>query len=138
MVLLAAFCMGPWYGGAAAALGSALADLLAGYALYAPATALIKFAVPMVAIWSYRALKRVFSKSVTDVLCRTIACILGECVMVLGYFLYETVLYDAAGAWISVPGNALQGLCCALGAVLVTQTLRIIKPLHREFPDLAQ
>ena len=42
IVLLAAFLLGPVYGGLSAALGSALADLFAGYAVYAPGTAVIK------------------------------------------------------------------------------------------------
>ena len=42
LVLLAAFFLGPLYGALAAGVGSALADLFAGYALYAPGTAVIK------------------------------------------------------------------------------------------------
>ena len=41
LVLLSAWLLGPWYGAAAAGIGSALADLI-GYPLYAPATLLIK------------------------------------------------------------------------------------------------
>ena len=34
VVLLSAFLLGPWWGAAAAGLGSGLADLIAGYGLY--------------------------------------------------------------------------------------------------------
>ena len=37
-VLLSGWCLGPIYGAAAAAVGSALADVWSGFALYAPAT----------------------------------------------------------------------------------------------------
>lgn len=36
-VLMSAWVLGPLYGGAAAGIGSALADLLSGYAHYVPA-----------------------------------------------------------------------------------------------------
>ena len=42
IVLLASVALGPVYGGLAAGLGSALADLLGGYVAFAPATFIIK------------------------------------------------------------------------------------------------
>ena len=41
-VLLSAWVLGPAWGGAAAGIGSMLADLLSGYAHYAPGTLVIK------------------------------------------------------------------------------------------------
>ena len=41
VVLLAGWVLGPMYGGAAAGLGSMLADLVSGYPLYAPGTFVI-------------------------------------------------------------------------------------------------
>ena len=41
-VLLSAWLLGPLYGSIAAAVGSALADILLGFPVYAPATFLIK------------------------------------------------------------------------------------------------
>ena len=38
VVNIAAWVLGPLYGGAAAGIGSALADLISGYTVYAPAT----------------------------------------------------------------------------------------------------
>ena len=49
VVLLSAFLLGPWWGAAAAGLGSGLADLMAGYGLYVPGTAAIKFIVALLA-----------------------------------------------------------------------------------------
>ena len=48
MILLAAMVVGP-LAIPAAAIGSALADLFSGYALYAPATAVIKGLVALIA-----------------------------------------------------------------------------------------
>lgn len=41
-VLLAGWFLGPLYGGAAAGVGSMLADIISGYAVYAPATFFVK------------------------------------------------------------------------------------------------
>ena len=41
-VLLSGWILGPWWGGAAAGIGSMLTDLLNGYAHYAPGTLIIK------------------------------------------------------------------------------------------------
>ena len=41
-VLLSAWCLGPLFGSVASAVGSALADIVSGFAIYAPATFLIK------------------------------------------------------------------------------------------------
>ena len=53
MILLAAMVVGP-LAIPAAAIGSALADLFSGYALYAPATAVIKGLVALIAWLMYR------------------------------------------------------------------------------------
>ena len=49
VVLLSGWLLGPWYGFAAAGVGSMLADLFSGYAHYAAGTLLIKGAMAAVA-----------------------------------------------------------------------------------------
>ena len=56
-VLLSAWVLGPWYGGAAAGVGSMLADLLSGYAHYAPGTFAVKLAMAVAAGCLFRALR---------------------------------------------------------------------------------
>ena len=48
-VLLSAWILGPWYGGAAAGIGSMLADIFSGYAHYAPGTLAIKLSMAVLA-----------------------------------------------------------------------------------------
>ena len=48
-VLLSGWILGPWWGGAAAGIGSMLTDLLNGYAHYAPGTLVIKFCMAFAA-----------------------------------------------------------------------------------------
>lgn len=90
MVLLGAFLLGPVYGAAAGGLGSMLADLLLGYAAYAPGTLVIKGAVGLCAGLLFSAL-RVRTKGAA-----LLAGVLGESVMVLGYFAYESTLLPAS------------------------------------------
>ena len=57
VVLLGAFLLGPWYGALAGGIGSAMADALAGYMVYAPATLVIKAVMAILAGLLYRGLK---------------------------------------------------------------------------------
>jgi uncharacterized membrane protein len=56
IVLLAGWLLSPTYGFAAAGIGSALADLLLGYNIYAPATFLIKGIMALIAYYCFKAL----------------------------------------------------------------------------------
>ncbi|MFQ9472300.1 MAG: ECF transporter S component [Oscillospiraceae bacterium] len=57
-VLLSAWVLGPAWGGAAAGIGSMLADLLSGYAHYAPGTLVIKTCMAVAAALILRAFQR--------------------------------------------------------------------------------
>ena len=95
VVLLSAFLLGPWWGAAAAGLGSGLADLIAGYGLYVPGTAAIKF---IVALLAGLLLNCKFIKSVP----------VGF--MVLGYLAYEALILGYGAAAVGgVPMNCIQG-----------------------------
>ena len=57
-VLLSGWLLGPWYGGAAAGIGSMLTDLLSGYGYYAPGTFVIKGLDALVAALIFKAMGR--------------------------------------------------------------------------------
>ena len=105
IVLLAAWTLGPLYGCAAAGIGSALADLFSGYAMYAPATFVIKGLMALVAWAVYKKIKKTRS---TVFLC--ISAILAELLMVVGYYLFEGVLYGFVPSLVNVPANLIQAL----------------------------
>ena len=63
-VLLSAWCLGPIYGVAAAAIGSALGDLFLGYALYAPVTFFVKGLTAFVACASCWFFKKLIRKHI--------------------------------------------------------------------------
>ena len=130
LVLLSAFFLGPLYGGLAAGVGSALADLFAGYALYAPGTAVIKGLCAVTAALLLRLLRSRLRWAHIP------AAVVGECVMVGGYFLYESTLlgYGLAAAG-SIPANAVQGAVGALAGVVLYQALRKVPQLRRSFGE---
>ena len=109
-VLLSAWILGPVWGGAAAGVGSALADMLS-YPAYAPATFVIKFAMATAAALIFGLAKKRGHKYIGMVM----GAIVAEAVMVGGYFLYEcVVLAVGAAAAASIPFNLVQG---TVGAV---------------------
>ncbi len=116
VVLLAGWILSPWYGALAAGCGSALADVFSGYAIYVPATFMIKGAMALVAYAGYRFL----SKRYGDMFSRIFSGILAEIIMVLGYFLFEGFLYGFAPSLANVAANGVQGLVgLILGLILI-------------------
>ena len=117
-VLLAGFMLGGVYGGAAAGVGSALADLFAGYMVYAPATFVIKWLTAAVAAIRFGTTRRGTAAAILSGL-------VGEAVMVLGYFVFEIFISGgAAAALTGVPMNLLQG---AVGVILSTLLYSLLK-----------
>lgn len=106
-VILAGCLMGPVFGPAASAVGSALADVILGFAVYAPGTFVIKGLMALAACAAFRAVNRNGEKhALVPVVSAGVA---GEFVMIAGYFLYETALFGFKTAIGGVPGNCLQG-----------------------------
>ena len=123
IILICAFLLPPAYAVMAAGLGSALADILAGYVSYAPATLVIKAGVALIAALIFRRMgKNRNSRSALAVM--VAAGILAEVFMVLGYFFYEAVCLgigmSAAGAII---GNVGQGVVAVIVACIITPVL---------------
>ena len=106
-VLLSGWILGPWWGGAAAGIGSMLTDLLNGYAHYAPGTLVIKCLMAFVAAQVFLVLKdKVKGKHFAKV----VSGLLAEIIMVAGYFGYAgLILGNGLSAALSIPGNLVQG-----------------------------
>lgn len=126
-VLLSAFLLPPVYGCFAAGVGSALADLFSGYALYAPATLVIKAGMALIVFL----MLRLFSSRRNSVYARGLAALLAEVWMVLGYYLFEGFLYGFAASLVNIPANAVQGAVGAvLGVLLVHMIDKITPPME--------
>lgn len=120
-VLICAVIIGGPYAVIASAIGSGLADVLSGYAIYAPATIIIKslMVICMIAI-----LKIGKDKSkTTKILTFALGAVAAEIVMVGGYFVYDTILYSLAGSVASLTGNLLQGAVALVSSTLVIAVL---------------
>lgn len=136
-VLLAGWFLGPLYGSVAAGAGSMLADIISGYAIYAPSTFFVKAFDAVVAYLVCRILKKFIKNDKLDVLPRAVSAFAGEGLMVLGYFFYEgVVLGMGMGAAANIPGNALQGVCCLICACILIGVLYPVKFLRGFFPKL--
>ena len=132
VVLTAAFLLGPWYGALAAGIGSALADLLSGFVQYVPATFVIKGLVAMVAGLLFAALK---SKASRPWLARLVGALLGECIMVVGYFAYEAwVLGYGLAAISGMPFNLIQAVLGIVTSLLLCALLLRIPGIERHLP----
>ena len=105
----------------AAAVGSALADLLQGYAVYAPWTLIIKGGMALIC--------GVLLRKQQDWLHQIIAYVVSELWMVAGYFLVEAFIlsYGVSGAVGSIVPNLLQGAAGVCFALMVAPARRSIE-----------
>ena len=115
IVLLSGFMLSPLYGFLAAGIGSALADLFAGYVIYAPATFVIKGVMALIAFYGFKLLNSKAGATSS----RIISGIVAEIVMVLGYFVFEGFMYGFIESAVNIPANAVQGVAgIILGVIL--------------------
>ena len=123
IILVCAFLLHPLYAVLAAGIGSMLADLLAGYAAYAPATLVIKAGVALVAALIFNRFGR-GKNAGRKIAVMIISGILAECLMVLGYFFYEAVILGMGmAAAAGIVGNVMQGIVGVAAACIVAPVL---------------
>lgn len=124
-ILGASFLLGPW-AFFPAAIGSALADLMAGYPIWIPATFIIKGLMGLVAGFLLR------GKSV-GVISKVSACVLAELIMVIGYFCFESLpfMFGPEAAAGSVIPNLVQAMAGALIGFIMFTALRVPRERFR-------
>lgn len=111
LIILTGAFLGGIPGAIAGALGSALADLISGYVVYAPVTALIKGLMGFLAgVFLYKKERKILRTATVSLLCGLI--------MVTGYFVFECIIYTPAAAILSVVPNIAQALFGIAIAVL--------------------
>lgn len=122
IVILSGLLLGPVYGGLAAGIGSALADLFAGYVVYAVATFIIK---GLMAVVVGIILKNASKAGIINVI---IAGVIAEIIMIAGYFIFEAVFMGfGLGALEAVTGNVIQGIGGIIIAAVLTPAVKKIK-----------
>ncbi len=129
LVLLCGILLGPGVGAAAAGIGSMFADVFSGYMSYAPATLIIKALTAFVGGLVFHKLRAsAFPTPVRTIL----AGIPAECVMVLGYYLYEAGMMVVGGSTVAaalsatavgVPFNIVQGAAGVIVSVVLLPVL---------------
>lgn len=139
-VLLCGVILGPWTGALAAGIGSMFADIFSGYASWAPATFIIKALTAGVSGFLFHRFLRNFHSAQSRYAALVVGGIVGEIIMVVGYFLYEACLAAfgnggftsaalAAGIASSatgIPFNIVQGMVgIILSVVLLPILLKI-------------
>lgn len=122
MVYLAACILPLPYAMVAAAIGGALADILAGAAVWAPFTAVIKAlnTVPFALMYTLKVTKqpnRILNKSTAGMP------VLSGLITVFGYLLAEGILYSFPTAWTSVPFSIIQAVGSAIIYYIVAAAL---------------
>ena len=123
IVLLSAFLLPPGYAFLSAGIGSAIADILSGYAEYAPATFVVKGVMVLVAYFVYKLL----SKKMRPMGARIIGGGLAEIIMILGYFVFEGFLYGFVPSLVNIPANAVQGIAGLVIGMLLFKLFDKIK-----------
>ena len=123
IVLLCGFILSPLYGFLAAGAGSALADLLSGYIIYAPVTFAIKGIMALVAFFGFRLLRKKASRLISQI----ISCAVAEIIMVMGYFVFEGFLYGFIPSAVNIPANAMQALSGLVLGVLIVRAFEKYK-----------
>lgn len=119
LVLLSGLLLGPLWGGLSAGIGSMFADFFSGYLSYAPATFLIKALSAAVASHTFHNLRKRFLESSEKNILPFVAAsgLLGEIIMVLGYFLFDIFLMAAATSNPLSSGSIAAGFTASLSGV---------------------
>ena len=135
VLILAVAALGWKKGAVAGGVGEALADLLAGYAAFAPMTLIVKILTGIVVGMAFGSfIKRRESKNnFLKYGGPSVIYVLGGVVMVSGYYLAETAMY---GSWVvplvEIPANIIQ---FAGGSVIAGACIAILykTPVKRYF-----
>lgn len=117
MIFLGVMMLGKRHGAAAAGLGSALADILGGFAFWAPWTLVIKYLMAFVTgLILEKSARSQKHSHLPDRLVKLTAMAIGGILMCAGYLIAETVMYGSfALAVVGLPWNIGQ---VAVGMVL--------------------
>lgn len=140
-ILLAAIFLGPAMSALAAGVGSALADLIGGYFIFAPATLIIKAAEALVFYLLFKLILRFLDRwePRVQLIALIPASVPATALMVLGYYAYEALVFGPGIALASVLSNIGQAatsiiiafvLYYPLSLVFTRQQQRFLKPKH--------
>ena len=145
LVLLCGVILGPIGGALSAGIGSMFADLFSGYVSYAPATLIIKALTGGIAGFLFHRLSHVIRSAKSRYGAIVIGGLIGEAIMVFGYFAYEAALAafgsggfhqaalaaGIASAAAGIPFNLVQGVVGIILSILLL-------PVFSKVPDIRE
>ena len=116
LVYVGALILGSPYAFIAAAIGEGLADVLGGYAIYAPATVLIKCILVLPFVIERKNSSKLFTKRTA------LSTLPAALVTVAGYFFADLII-DKSYAVADIPGNIVQAVGSAVIFVIIALAL---------------
>ena len=119
LIFTIAILFGAKIGGLAGGLGSALADIITGYAHWAPFTLVIKGIEGFIVGYFVCNPENIYKKLPF--------LILAGLEMVVGYFLAEIILYGIGPALVEIPGNCFQAGSGIVISILIFSAIKRIK-----------
>lgn len=123
MIYICAVLLGSPWALIAGAIGEGLADVAGGFAMYAPATVIIKVIIALIFSLCKDENKLLTVKS-------GIMTIPAALVTVGGYFAAD-MLIDKTYAFVDIPGNIVQGVCSAVIFFVIAAALDKSGIIHR-------
>jgi uncharacterized membrane protein len=120
MIFVTAILLGKKSGFLAGAFGSALADILSSYVIYAPGTFIIKGLEGLICAL----LVGINSDNRINTYSLIIAPIISGLWMVFGYFIYEYILFGIGTAFPDIFTNLIQGGVSAIAAIPIILTMK--------------
>jgi uncharacterized membrane protein len=126
IIFLACFLLGLKYSLVVAGLGSALADVLLGYYIYAPVTFAVKLLVAL-------AFTLLTSKK-SSIVMQIIGVVVCSVIIALGYYIFEGFMYGFLPSAYNILFNLAQGGVCGAIGVLIIRIFDKVKPL-KEFKN---
>lgn len=129
MIFVAGIFMGPAVGFLAGGIGSALADILLGYAQWAPWTLMVKgvegLVVGAIAHKHFKKHRRIGATTL-------VAMLAAAAWMVLGYYIAASIMLGVPAALAAVPSDTMQGLGSIILALPVIHGFRKVKLIGEE------
>ncbi|MHA1584106.1 MAG: ECF transporter S component, partial [Promethearchaeota archaeon] len=134
IIFITAIIFGPYIGGFAGGVGSALADLIGGWYPYVPITFIVKGLEGLIIGYISQKMRN-NPNFIIDFFKKSLAILAGAPIMVIGYMLSEYyILNYGAEAFVEVPVNILQavvGLIIAIPVVKILQKSGALDQFYR-------
>ncbi len=123
VVLLSGWILPPGFSFLAAGLGSALADVISGYFVYAPVTFAVKGLMAVAAYFLCKLLSQKIKKNVALI----ISAVAAETLMVAGYYIFEGFMYGFGASIVNILPNVAQGVAGIIFGVILYGIFRKTK-----------